>query len=102
MIETNCSLCKRKIKVAYQFQGEGKEYLMLWDNINAHTIGKEDEIPFPSHVFCEKCIPNVRKWLNKLKPENAFELQYCEIHNQMTNHINKVCQKCKPEWKVRK
>ena len=32
-----------------------------------------------------------------IKPENAFELQYCEIHNQMTNHINEVCQKCKPE-----
>jgi hypothetical protein len=30
-------------------------------------------------------------------PENACELQYCEIHNQMTNHINEVCQKCKPE-----
>jgi hypothetical protein len=68
-IETTCSLCKKKITIAYQFQGDGEQYLLLWDNISAHSIGEEEEIPFPSQVFCQNCIPKVRKWLKKIKPE---------------------------------
>ena len=66
MIETHCSLCKRKLKIA-NVPSIGKEYLLLWDNIDACSIGTTDEIPFPSWVFCEKCIPRVKKRFLKLR-----------------------------------
>ena len=70
MIITNCSLCKRPVEIAHpKATATGvKEYLLLWDNIDACSIGKEDEIPFPSNIYCHRCIPAVRKWLKRIKP----------------------------------
>lgn len=30
-------------------------------------------------------------------PEDEFELEFCEVCYQMTNHLNGECQKCKSE-----
>lgn len=41
--------------------------------------------------------------LSELQPiEDAFELHFCEKCMQMTNHLDGICQKCKPKCKPSK
>jgi hypothetical protein len=108
MIGAYCSLCKRSVEIAKPNilpTPAGGEYILLWDNINASAIGTVDEIPFPSWVFCEKCIPKARRWLKMItpkhketKPENAKEEEFNVWLERLVNfYQNKKAIETKPE-----
>jgi hypothetical protein len=72
MFKQKCSLCGKEVKVLTSSQDDYNvpSFLLLWDNLLGCQIGKTDEIPYPSHVYCEKCIPKVRNLLIKETAEN--------------------------------